>query len=196
MIGVLALQGDFSKHIHILNILGIPSIEVRYLDQFNKIDGLILPGGESTVISDLIDRHKLRGAIIELSKEKPILGTCAGLIMMSKNIDDNKVDTLGILDLHVKRNAYGAQLHSFNENLEIRMGGESTFISASFIRAPKISKTGTDIEILSTFNGYPVAVKEGKHIGLAFHPELNTELLFHNYLFKNLKESVELPIAN
>lgn len=196
MIGVLALQGDFSKHIHILNLLGIPSIEVRYLDQFEKIDGLILPGGESTVISDLIDRNKLRGAIIELSKEKPILGTCAGLILMSKNIDDNKVDTLGILDLHVKRNAYGAQLHSFNKNLEIRMEGESTFISASFIRAPKISKTGTDIEILSTFNGHPVAVKEGKHIGLAFHPELNTELLFHNYLFKNLKESVEIPIAN
>ena len=182
MIGVLALQGDFSKHIHILNLLGIPSIEVRYLDQFEKIDGLILPGGESTVISDLIDRNKLRGAIIELSKEKPILGTCAGLIMMSKNIDDNKVETLGILDLHVKRNAYGAQLHSFNENLEIRMGGESTFISASFIRAPKISKTGTDIEILSTFNGYPVAVKEGKHIGLAFHPELqllqNLQLMY------------------
>jgi len=196
MIGVLALQGNFSKHIHILNLLGIPSIEIRYLDQFKNIDGLILPGGESTVISDLIDRNNLRDAIIKLSKEKPILGTCAGLILMSKDINDNKVDSLGILNLHVERNAYGTQFHSFNEDIEVRMEGESTFISASFIRAPKISKIGDNIEVLSTYNEYPVAVKQGKHIGLAFHPELNTELLFHNYLFKNPKERVEIASAN
>ena len=196
MIGDLALQGNFSKHIHILNLLGISSIEIRYLDQFKNIDGLILPGGESTVMSDLIDRNNLRDAIINLSKEKPILGTCAGLILMSKNINDNKVDTLGILNLHVERNAYGTQLHSFNENIEVKMEGESTFISASFIRAPKISKIGDNIEVLSTYNGYPVAVRQGRHIGLAFHPELNTELLFHHYLFKNTKERVEIASAN
>jgi 5'-phosphate synthase pdxT subunit len=183
MIGVLALQGDYSKHLEILEKLKISSCEIRYPHQLNEINGLIIPGGESTTMTDLIERNDLHNNIITFSNENPILGTCAGLIMMSRSVNDNRVKSLNILDIEVDRNAYGRQVNSFTDKLSIYIEGISKNITATFIRAPKINKMGKEIEIISSYNNEPVAVKQGIHMGLAFHPELDGITLFHEFIF-------------
>ena len=183
MIGVLALQGDYSKHLEILEKLKISSCEIRYPHQLNEINGLIIPGGESTTMTDLIERNDLHNNIITFSNKNPILGTCAGLIMMSRSVNDNRVKSLNILDIEVDRNAYGRQVNSFTDKLSIYIEGISKNITATFIRAPKINKMGKEIEIISSYNNEPVAVKQGIHMGLAFHPELDGITLFHEFIF-------------
>ena len=183
MIGVLALQGDYSKHLEILEKLKISSCEIRYPHQLNEINGLIIPGGESTTMTDLIERNDLHDNIITFSNKNPILGTCAGLIMMSRSVNDNRVKSLNILDIEVDRNAYGRQVNSFTDKLSISIEGISKNITATFIRAPKINKMGKEIEIISSYNNEPVAVKQGIHMGLAFHPELDGITLFHEFIF-------------
>ena len=183
MIGVLALQGDYSKHKEILDKLKISSCEIRYSYQFNEISGLIIPGGESTTMTDLIDRNGMHKDICSFSILKPILGTCAGLIMMAKIVNDDRVKPLNILDIEVDRNAYGRQVNSFRDALSVSIGGKFENISATFIRAPKINRMGRDIEIISSYNNEPVAIKQGIHVGLAFHPELDGVTLFHEYTF-------------
>ena len=183
MIGVLALQGDYSKHLEILEKLKISSCEIRYPHQLNEINGLIIPGGESTTMTDLIERNDLYNNIITFSNKNPILGTCAGLIMMSRSVNDTRVKSLNILDIEVDRNAYGRQVNSFTDKLSISIEGISKNITATFIRAPKINKMGKEIEIISSYNNEPVAVKQGIHMGLAFHPELDGITLFHDFIF-------------
>ena len=183
MIGVLALQGDYSKHLEILEKLKISSCEIRYPHQLDEINGLIIPGGESTTMTDLIERNDLHDNIILFSNKNPILGTCAGLIMMSRSVNDNRVKSLNILDIEVDRNAYGRQVNSFTDKLSIYIEGISKNITATFIRAPKINKMGKEIEIISSYNNEPVAVKQGIHMGLAFHPELDGITLFHEFIF-------------
>ena len=183
MIGVLALQGDYSKHKEILDKLKISSCEIRYSYQFNEISGLIIPGGESTTMTDLIDRNGMHKDICSFSILKPILGTCAGLIMMAKIVNDDRVKPLNILDIEVDRNAYGRQVNSFRDALSVSIGGKVENISATFIRAPKINRMSKDIEIISSYNNEPVAIKQGMHVGLAFHPELDGITLFHEYTF-------------
>jgi len=183
MIGVLALQGDYSKHLEILEKLKISSCEIRYPHQLNEINGLIIPGGESTTMTDLIERNDLHNNIITFSNKNPILGTCAGLIMMSRSVNDTRVKSLNILDIEVDRNAYGRQVNSFTDKLSISIEGISKNITATFIRAPKINKMGKEIEIISSYNNEPVAVKQGIHMGLAFHPELDGITLFHEFIF-------------
>ena len=195
MIGVLALQGNFTKHIELLKRLGISSTEVRYPDQLNDIDGLVLPGGESSVISDLIVRNDLLKPIVEFSRSKPILATCAGIILMSKKINDPRVIPLNIFDIEIYRNAYGRQIHSFVDTIQVDLNGTTSSIVASFIRAPKIAKLGNDIEVLATHNGIPVAIRNDRHIGLTFHPELNNEIIFHSFLFQ-MKKKVDTLSAN
>jgi len=183
MIGVLALQGDYSKHLEILEKLKIFSCEIRYPHQLNEINGLIIPGGESTTMTDLIERNNLHDKIITFSNKNPILGTCAGLIMMSRSVNDTRVKSLNILDIEVDRNAYGRQVNSFADKLSINIEGISKNITATFIRAPKINKMGKEIEIISSYNNEPVAVKQGIHMGLAFHPELDGITLLHEFIF-------------
>ena len=183
MIGVLALQGDYSKHLEILEKLKISSCEIRYPQQLNEINGLIIPGGESTTMTDLIERNDLHNNIITFSTKNPILGTCAGLIMMSRSVNDTRVKSLNILDIEVDRNAYGRQVNSFRDELSVSISGKVENISATFIRAPKINRMGRDIEIISSYNNEPVAIKQGIHVGLAFHPELDGITLFHEYTF-------------
>jgi 5'-phosphate synthase pdxT subunit len=184
MVGVLALQGDYSKHIQILEMLDIQALEVRYPNDLSLIDGLVIPGGESTTISDLMERANFHEPIKNFAKNKPILGTCAGLIMMSKNIADDRVKSLDILDISVDRNAYGRQVDSFADQIEVSLNGKIHNVSATFIRAPKINKVGTNVSILSFYNNEPVVVKQGHHLGLAFHPELVKTTFFHNYIFR------------
>ena len=123
--------------------------------------------------------------IKKFAEKNPILGTCAGMIMMSKNVNHPLVDPLGIIDVDVDRNAYGRQVHSFVDKLSVRLNGDSKTIAATFIRAPKITKIGKNVEILAEFNNEPCAVKQGQHIALSFHPELNNITLFHKAVFCN-----------
>jgi len=185
MIGVLALQGDYSKHKEILDKLKLSSCEIRYSHQFNEISGLIIPGGESTTMTDLIDRNGLHKDIYSFSKSKPILGTCAGLIMMARIVNDERVKPLNILDIEVDRNAYGRRVNSFRDELPVSINGKFENVFATFIRAPKINNMAKDIEIISSYNNEPVAIKQGIHMGLAFHPELDGITLFHEYTFVN-----------
>ena len=183
MVGILALQGDYSKHKDVLDKLKISSCEIRYSNQFNEISGLIIPGGESTTMTDLIYRSGLHKNIYSFSRSKPILGTCAGLIMMSRLVNDDRVKPLNILDIEVDRNAYGRQVNSFRDELSVSIGGKFENISATFIRAPKINRMNKNIEILSSYNNEPVGIRQGMHVGLAFHPELDGITLFHEYTF-------------
>ncbi len=183
MIGVLALQGNYSKHIEILDKLKISSCEVRYNNQLDEINGLIIPGGESTTMTDIMSRNNFYDKIQLFSQTKPILGTCAGLIMMAKSVLDKRVRPLEILDIEVDRNAYGRQIHSFVNKLPIKLEKDLETISVPFIRAPQITKVGKNVEIISNYNKNPVAVKSGIHMGLSFHPELNNITIFHDFVF-------------
>ena len=184
-IGVLELQGNFELHHKVLYDLGIGSKGVKCLDDFNCLDGLIIPGGESTTMSLLIDSFNLRDSILDFSEEKPVLGTCAGLILMSKNIEnDVKVKPLGILDIVVNRNAYGRQIMSEKKHIEIHPNPQASVdIKATLIRAPQITRVGKKVISIGNINNTPVAVFDGKHIGLSFHPELDGISIFHEMLF-------------
>lgn len=183
-IGLLALQGDYQKHRHILSLLGLESVLVRYSTQLDDISGLIIPGGESTTMSKLIDAGHFRQSLLKFAQRAPILGTCAGLIMMSKlQLSDPHVHTLEIMDVTVSRNAYGRQLDSFTDALELSVAQQQQQVAARFIRAPRIHAVGTDVEVLANYNGEPVAVRQGQHIGLTFHPELDDITLFHQLAF-------------
>ena len=184
-IGVLELQGNFELHHKVLYDLGIGSKGVKCVDDFNCLDGLIIPGGESTTMSLLIDSFNLRDSILDFSEEKPVLGTCAGLILMSKNIEnDVKVKPLGILDIVVNRNAYGRQIMSEKKHIEIHLNSHASVdIKATLIRAPKITSMGKKVISMGKIDNTPVAVFDGKHIGLSFHPELDEISIFHEMLF-------------
>jgi len=189
-IGILALQGDYEKHSEILDELGLDSILIRYPNEIKDIDGLVIPGGESTTLTRLMRRMNFYNTIIEFAKEKPILGTCAGLILMAIRTHHELVKPLGLLDIEVDRNGYGRQIHSFTEILPVQLNNHVEKITATFIRAPKIVKAGKNVEILAESNGEICAVKQGKHIGLTFHPELNGVSIFHQLAF--LSNSISL----
>jgi 5'-phosphate synthase pdxT subunit len=184
MIGVLAIQGNFSSHIQILNKLGYDSKLVKSSKDLDDIDGLIIPGGESTTMTKLIAReNRFAKSIKSFSKEHPILGTCAGLILMSKNSFDDKVINFGIIDIESERNAYGRQVHSFDTRLDLDYNSKNTSFMASFIRAPKISKVGKNVQVICNHDDIPVAVKQGMHFATTFHPELQNEVLIHQLCF-------------
>jgi len=185
-IGILALQGDFNKHGLILEQLDLEPALVRYTSDLNHVNGLIIPGGESTTMTKLMDRAGLYESITSFANTNPVLGTCAGLIMMSYQAKDRRIKTLGLLDVDVERNASGRQIHSLCESLNVNINGKPQLIDATFIRAPKIIRYGPDINVLATFNGFPCAVQSGLHLGLSFHPELNGITIFHEFAFKKL----------
>tara|TARA_B000000475_G_scaffold6435_1_gene5894 strand:+ start:831 stop:1394 length:564 start_codon:yes stop_codon:yes gene_type:complete len=187
VVGVLALQGNFASHIDILNQIGVSSKLVKTLKDLSTIDGLILPGGESTTMSNLLLRDQdFIDGIKSFSIDKPILGTCAGLILMSKNSFDKKVLNMNIIDIEVSRNAYGRQVHSFEDSISLMHKNiKSKSMKASFIRAPKITSMGSDVQIICKHNNEIVGVKEGKHIATTCHPELQNETLLHEICFKS-----------
>ena len=185
-VGILELQGDFELHRRILRDLGYASFSVKNSSDLETLDGLIIPGGESTTMSLLIDSFNLRKSILDFSKEKPILGTCAGLILMAKVIENEvKVNPLGILDIVVSRNAYGRQIMSSKENIQIESDSKKFDIEVTLIRAPKIMKIKKNINIIAEIDNSPAAVFDGKHMGLSFHPELNGVTFFHEMLFSS-----------
>ena len=200
-VGILELQGDFELHHNILRELGYTSFSVKESTDLENLDGLIIPGGESTTMSLLIDSFNLRKSILDFSKENPILGTCAGLILMARAIEDeSKVNPLGILDIEVSRNAYGRQIMSRKENITIESDSKIFDMEVTLIRAPKILKINKNINVIAEIDNSPAAVFDGKHMGLSFHPELNSVTFFHEMLFSssstlNFKNSESINAA-
>jgi pyridoxal 5'-phosphate synthase pdxT subunit len=179
-IGVLALQGDFSEHIQMLRQLGVEAVPVRLPSDLEGVAGLILPGGESTTMRKLIDRWGLRDPILDLARRgAPLYGTCAGMILLAREIADGDEPVLPVLDVTVKRNAFGRQLDSFEADIAVPMLGD-TPVHGVFIRAPIIERVGDGVDILARLDdGRVVAVRERNVIATAFHPELAGEPRFH-----------------
>jgi len=176
-IGVLALQGDYSRHLHQIGLIGSTGREIRTAAQLEQIDALIIPGGESTTMDILMDRFELRPSLSEFAKVKPIWGTCAGMIMLGRNITDNQagVKPLGLMDIDVLRNGYGRQVFSFEAALEAKLDDETVILDATFIRAPKIVRIGAGVETLASYQEAPVLVKEGNLMASSFHTELDDD---------------------
>ncbi len=189
LIGVLAVQGDFIEHINILQTLGVECREIRLPDQLRDVDGLIIPGGESTTLSRLLTRYDLREPIKQLASDgMPLWGTCAGMIMLAAEITERDPIPLGIMDIDVQRNAFGRQIDSFEQDLEIT-GFDEIPYHAIFIRAPVIKRVGSGVSIMASLqDGRPVAVQQANLMATSFHPELTKDPRFHAH-FLNLKSN-------
>jgi len=192
-IGVLALQGAFREHIEALQKLGAETIEVRLPEQLDDLDGLIIPGGESTAIGKLAVKYGLQEAIQRYSEMgRPVYGTCAGMILLSRDVGEDQ-PLLGVMDLKVERNAFGRQLDSFETGLDIPSLGEEPFPGV-FIRAPKIESVGEDVQVLAKLaDGTPVAAKQDNMLVTAFHPELTDDLRFHRYFLAMVEAANREP---
>jgi 5'-phosphate synthase pdxT subunit len=186
VVGVLALQGAFAAHRQALARLGADAREVRTADQLAAVDGLVIPGGESTTMAMLLDRTGLRAPLAaRLADGMPVFGTCAGMILLADEVLDGRPDqwSFGVLDVGVRRNAYGRQLESFETDLDV-VGLDRPF-HAVFIRAPGVVRTGPDVAVLAELDGAPVLVRQGTVLASAFHPELTADRRVHE-LFLDL----------
>jgi pyridoxal 5'-phosphate synthase pdxT subunit len=176
-VGVLALQGGFEAHAKALSELGADAREVRTPEDLDGLDALVVPGGESTTIGLGVEREGLAGPLADFVQSgRPVLGTCAGMIMLDR-------DHLGLLDVSVRRNAFGRQLASFEADLDF--DGEP--LHAVFIRAPWVEDAGEDVEVLAEVDGHPVAVRQGNILAVAFHPELTGERRLHRWLVDRVR---------
>jgi len=189
-IGVLALQGDVSEHIHTLQRIpgGLDVLEVRKPGQIASCSALVLPGGESTTIVRQLNSSGLAGELeAAATTGMPILGTCAGLVLISREIEggDNHVQPLGLMDIKISRNAFGPQRESFEADLDVKGMGRP--YRAVFIRAPAVSEVGRDVQVLAKVGDLAVAVREKNLLGLAFHPELTDDMRFHQLFLKMLE---------
>jgi 5'-phosphate synthase pdxT subunit len=176
-IGVLAVQGNFREHVQMLRRLGAEVTEVRKADQFGDLDGLVIPGGESTTFTRLMHLYGLDDAVKAF--DRPIFGTCAGMIVLDRN-------HLGLVDLSVRRNAFGRQVASFETDLEVE--GESEPMRAVFIRAPWVEDVGPGVEVLAEVDGRPVLARDGRFLVAAFHPELTGDTRLHEMFLELVRE--------
>ena len=188
-IGVLAVQGDFAEHIAILRRIGVATREVRLPEQLDGLDGLIIPGGESTTLSRLMSIYSLREPIARMAGEgRAVWGTCAGMIMLANEITEQDPVPLGLMDIGVQRNAFGRQVDSFEQPLPIGPLSAEPY-NCIFIRAPVVIRVGPLVDVLASLDdGRPVAVKQGNLLATAFHPELTRDTRVHQY-FVGLAES-------
>ncbi|MBE0480673.1 MAG: pyridoxal 5'-phosphate synthase glutaminase subunit PdxT [Dehalococcoidia bacterium] len=181
-IGVLALQGGFAEHIAALEKLDVEAVPVRVSGELAGLAGLVIPGGESTTITRLMTEDSLAQAVKgRITGGLPVLGTCAGMVLLARKVSGSSQKTLNAIDIEVRRNAFGRQVDSFEADLEVPALGGGPF-HAIFIRAPWIEKVGNGVEVLSRLpDGVPVAAREGNLVVTAFHPELTTDLRLHSY---------------
>ncbi|MFP4153304.1 MAG: pyridoxal 5'-phosphate synthase glutaminase subunit PdxT [Alkalispirochaeta sp.] len=185
-VGVLAFQGDFQRHLSVVRELGWDALPVRRPEEVAGLRGLVIPGGESTTIGLLITRFGLLEAIESAVAEgMAVMGTCAGAILLSREIAGSDQPRLGILDTEIQRNAYGRQVDSFEADVSIPLLGAEP-IRGVFIRAPRYLRCGPAVEILASFEDSPVVVREGRHLALTFHPELTKDTRIHEYFLNNL----------
>ena len=187
-VGVLAVQGAFIEHENILNRIGVETFEIRQKKDLERdFDGLIIPGGESTVIGKLARELDMQDTLVKkINDGMPVFGTCAGLLVLAKKIENDDRVHFATMDIVAKRNAYGRQLGSFST--EEKFG--DTTIPMRFIRAPYISSVGDNVKVLATVDGKIVGAREGNQLVTAFHPELNDDLTVHKYFVDIIKENM------
>ncbi|MYC35065.1 MAG: pyridoxal 5'-phosphate synthase glutaminase subunit PdxT [Chloroflexi bacterium] len=181
-IGVLAVQGDFAEHCHVLRSIGSDTTEVRLPEHLAGLDGLIIPGGESTTLSRLMSLYNLREPVADMAASgRAVWGTCAGMIMLAAEITEEDPVPLAVMDVGVQRNAFGRQVDSFEQDLAIKGLGSDPY-HAIFIRAPVILRVGEEVDVLSSLpDGRPVAVRQKNLLATAFHPELTADARIHRY---------------
>lgn len=184
-VGVLALQGDFEAHERALRSAGAEPVEVRSAGQLAGVDGLVIPGGESTTMLKLIEQEGLFEPLREFGRSHPIFGTCAGAILLASEVTNPPQQSLGLMDIGVERNAYGRQLDSRIAHLNPEgLEGE---LEAVFIRAPIIRRVGEDAKVLARYNGDPVLVEQGRHMAATFHPELTADARLHRLFLEKVE---------
>jgi 5'-phosphate synthase pdxT subunit len=176
-IGVLAVQGNFREHVQMLRRLGVDAVEIRKPEELEGLDGLIVPGGESTTFMRLMRLYGLDEALRGF--QRPVLGTCAGMIVLDR-------EHLGLVDVAVERNAYGRQVASFEADLQLE--GEERPLRGVFIRAPRVREAGPGVEVLAALDGEPVALRQGRFIVAAFHPELTDDTRIHEKFLELVRE--------
>lgn len=190
-VGVLALQGDFIEHLRVLHRLGARGVEIRRKEQLSGLDGLIIPGGESTTIGQLANDFGLLSPLRRFALKKPVWGTCAGMIFLARRIDSDQ-PLLGVMNIEVQRNAFGRQIDSFTENIVVepfRCKGEKPF-PAVFIRAPRIIAVNGQASVIARLkNKTAVAAREGRWLATAFHPELTADGRFHQYFLEMIADT-------
>jgi 5'-phosphate synthase pdxT subunit len=188
-IGVLAIQGDYQAHARALARMGVEAVEVRRAGELAGVDGLIIPGGESTTIWKLLDEEGLAGAIKRFAREgHPIFGTCAGAILLAREVINPAQESLGLIDIKVERNAFGRQVDSFIGEVESSLTCAS--LEAVFIRAPRIRQVGPEVEVLARLKGEPALVRERRILAATFHPELSKDSPVHAMFCEMVKRSV------
>ena len=188
-IGVLALQGDFGLHARALEKCGVEAVEVRKPLELDEVDGLVMPGGESTTLLKLMEAWDFVPALEKFhSAGKPIFGTCAGLIILAREVESPRQFSLGLIDVTVERNAYGRQRESFEAQGTAKLDGQPIPLDMFFIRAPRIRRVGPGVEVLAEHGGEPVMARQDRVLVATFHPELTDETKVHRY-FCDLVES-------
>ena len=181
-VGVLAYQGDVREHLAALEAAGAAPVEVRRVEELEAVDGLVVPGGESTVIGKLAARYGLLEPLRERAAAGlPVLGTCAGMIFLAREVEGPPQDLLGVLDVRVRRNAFGRQVASFEAEVDVK-GIDGGPVAGAFIRAPWVADAGPEVEVLAEVEGKVVAVRQGNLLATAFHPELSGEVRLHRWL--------------
>lgn len=187
-IGVLAMQGAVEEHVNMIEKAGAEGIAIKKREQLDGIDGIIIPGGESTTIGKLMRTFGFMDALRQFSaQKKPIFGTCAGLIVIAKEIAGQEEAHLQLMDIKVARNAFGRQRESFEADLDVK--GIEGRVRAVFIRAPIILEAGSEVEVLSEYNGQIVAARQGHLLATSFHPELTDDHRMHAYFLKMVEEA-------
>ncbi|HLU23298.1 pyridoxal 5'-phosphate synthase glutaminase subunit PdxT [Lederbergia graminis] len=193
-VGILGLQGAVREHVKAVENSGAEAIVVKKIEQLEEIDGLILPGGESTTMRRLIDKYEFLQPLKEFAATgKAIFGTCAGLILLAKKIEGSEQTHLGVMDIVVERNSFGRQRESFEA--DIAVAGVADSMTAVFIRAPHIIEAGENVEILAKYNGRIVAAKEGNLLGCSFHPELTDDNRLTAYFIEMVKNAMNEKVA-
>jgi len=189
-VGVLSLQGDFEAHGRVLEREGVTPVYVRNSEDLDGLDGLIIPGGESTTMLKLMGYEDLLKPIAEFGRRKPMFGTCAGAILMASEVSNPAQESLSVMDIAVERNGYGRQIDSRVVQLDPEAAFEERTapgkLDAVFIRAPIIREVGGDARVLARYNGDPVLVEQGKHLVATFHPELTNDSRVHRYFLEKL----------
>ena len=184
-VGVLALQGDFEAHGKALARAGAEPVEVRSASDLQQLDGLVIPGGESTTMLKLLEVENLMEPLREFGRRRPIFGTCAGAILLATEVLNPSQASLGLMDIGVERNAYGRQLES--RIAQLKAEGQDSDLEAVFIRAPIIRRVGEDVKVLARYQGDPVLVEQGRHMVATFHPELTSDSRVHRMFLDKME---------
>ena len=191
IIGILAIQGDFELHQKVLSKIRIDNILVKTLQDLNKCNGLIIPGGESTTFVKLMKANNLFNSVIAFSRKKAIMGTCAGLIILAEKVHNLELETLKLIDIEVSRNAYGRQIDSFIDHFELSINNNKSLFEGVFIRAPKIVRMGEGVRSLGFHKNDVVLAENDNVLAATFHPELTEDTRIHEYFITKVQKLIK-----